>query len=188
MNSNKTYLYFFVFCVVSFGMAWYIEKQISIFTEQINSIRIADNYARHEYSNGNITPQKNDLITNPVNISGSLPGTWFFEGQIIARVLDSFGVILGQGPLVAHDEWMTTDDVAFEGVIPFNSAVTSNGFVVIEEDNPRGDINSRSVTIPVRFQAEAVDVSCADGSCGECTIGSIGSSGVCMKTSDTKNL
>lgn len=188
---NKSLVYFGVSLGMVFGAYFYIAGQIDAFSNEIDVVA-----SRQKYYNPRtfkdkvrvVAPKPQVVITNPVTITGSVSGTWFFEGQIISRVVDAQGNVLGQGPLVAMGDWMTIESVGFSGVIPFSLSKTKDGFVIIEADNPSGDENPPSFKIPVKFLSDEDPVSCTGDSCGECTIDSLGSNGVCVHSSGTKNL
>lgn len=187
---NKSVFYFLISILISFGAFYYVSGEIRAFSKEIDVIASKQQTYNPKTFKDKvqvISPKPNTVITSPVKISGSVSGTWFFEGQIISRIVDADGTVLGQGPLVASGDWMTTSSVPFSGIIPFNVPNSKTGFVVIEADNPSGQDNPPSFKIPVLF-APTSSAACTGPSCGECTIGSVGTNGVCMHDSTTKNL
>ena len=179
---NKNIFYFIITILISFGAYFYVSGEIRAFSKEIDIIASKQQTYNPKTFKDKvqvISPKPNTIITSPVKISGSVSGTWFFEGQVISRIIDEDGTVLGQGPLVATDDWMTVQSVGFSGIIPFDVPSGKTGFVIIEADNPSGSANPPSFKIPVSF-ATTPSTACVGSSCGECTIGSIGTNGVCM--------
>ncbi len=97
-------------------------------------------------------PQPNAVITSPLTVTGEARGTWYFEASFPVKVLDDQGNQVGIGIAQAEGEWMTTDFVPFTAIVEFTTTA-SNGFLVLEKDNPSGlPENAAQVTIPVQFQ------------------------------------
>lgn len=100
-------------------------EKLSDSEDKTNLIRVA-----------NISP--NQKITSPVKIEGVARGVWFFEASFPISVLDSNGVVLGQGIATAKSEWMTENFVPFEANITFTKSKTDTGQIVLRKDNPSG--------------------------------------------------
>lgn len=97
-------------------------------------------------------PQAQAAVSSPVIIAGRAPGTWFFEGSIPVEIQDEKGVVLGQAALSAQGEWMTEQQVAFTGQVPFTKSAIKKGFIVIKKDNPSGlPENSDEIQFPITF-------------------------------------
>lgn len=98
------------------------------------------------------TPTENELIMNPVHITGRAPGSWFFEASAPAQILDASGKTLGGGIIQAKGEWMTDKLVEFAGDVKFGTPSTGTGKIILMNDNPSGlSENSKKVEIPVKF-------------------------------------
>ena len=79
-------------------------------------------------------PQPNDLVGNPVRISGLGTG---FEGDVRARVLDANGAVLGEGPVQAGSMGVVA---AFQVQLPLDQApATVEGTVQVYAPSPRGE-------------------------------------------------
>ncbi|MES2409379.1 MAG: Gmad2 immunoglobulin-like domain-containing protein [Patescibacteria group bacterium] len=179
---SKTALYFIIMILISLGAFYYVSGEIKAFSKEIDTIASKQQYYNPKIFKEKVviaTPLSHQIITNPVTIKGSVSGTWFFEGQIMSKVVDAEGVVLGQGPLVATDDWTTVKSVGFSGVIPFTKAGTKDGFIVISADNPREEGDTPSFQIPIQF-GTTDPTACSGDSCGECTIGALGTNGVCV--------
>lgn len=176
--------------LVSLGVFCYVRGEIKALSKEIDIFALKQQYYNQKIFKDKVIielPRSGQVIVNPVRISGNVSGNWFFEGQIMSKIIDADGTLLGQGPLVGTDNWMTGVDVQFEGIIPFAPPYGVNGFIVIEADNPIGEENPPLFEIPVLF-TDTFDTVCVGGSCGECIIGAVGTNGFCVHNSATKNL
>jgi len=105
-------------------------------------------------------PQAGAAITSPLKMTGEARGGWYFEASFPVTVVDWDGKIIGQGPVQAKGDWMTTDFVPFEGAINFikpkcaaGTDFCKRGAVIFKNDNPSGQAStSRAVEIPVNFK------------------------------------
>jgi hypothetical protein len=99
-------------------------------------------------------PKPNQEIESPLQVKGTLPGTWFFEGQINGKLVTPDGETLATAPLFAEGEWMTESDVLFSGELSFSNLKNiSTAILVIENDNPSGlEENKKSAQIPVTLR------------------------------------
>src|SRR3989344_9626442 len=99
-----------------------------------------------------VVPSSNALVSSPLAIAGEARGNWYFEASFPAKILDANGRVLGQMPIQAQGEWMTTDFVPFRASLSFATSTTATGFLVLEKDNPSGlPENAAEVRIPIRF-------------------------------------
>lgn len=109
-------------------------------------------------------PVQNQTIATPVKVTGKARGNWFFEASAPVYVIDAAGNVLGQGVIQATGDWMTTDFVPFTGSIAFSApaAGTSQGAVILMNDNPSGQASTSLFTIvPIRFTPGAASTSTA---------------------------
>lgn len=174
-----TTLNLFVVFILALGTGWFLMSKIAEASkeiEEINKTRIVileEVDEKKPLPSGTTValPRPNTVITSPVKVIGYAPGTWYFEANIVIKIIDENGILLGQGPATAQSDWMTTALVPFEASIPF-VASGGKGFVVIEADNPAGFDNPPSFRVPVEFAISDVGV--------ECTPGSI--AGTCVRT------
>ena len=98
------------------------------------------------------TPKSNELITSPLKVSGEARGTWYFEASFPVRIEDADGHVLVQQPMQATADWMTENFVPFEGMLNFQTPSTSDGFLILEKDNPSGlQQNADELRIPIKF-------------------------------------
>jgi len=98
-------------------------------------------------------PASGALITSPLVVSGTAPGTWFFEASLPVNVLDEAGMVVAAGPAHALDDWMTTGPVRFTTTLTFTPPATTTGYLVIKNDNPSGlPANDKRFQVKVRFR------------------------------------
>lgn len=98
------------------------------------------------------TPLPNQVVSNPLVVTGSARGTWYFEASFPVSLVDGNGKVLGRGIAQAKDEWMTPEFVPFEARIDFDPPTTMTGFLILSKDNPSGlSENDAEVKFPIRF-------------------------------------
>jgi hypothetical protein len=98
------------------------------------------------------TPRPHETVTSPIKIHGEARGSWFFEAQFTATLLDEDGGILGRGIMTAEGEWMTEEFVPYSGEIVFEKPDGEKGRLILEKSNPSGIPEKDSqLIVPVRF-------------------------------------
>jgi len=93
-----------------------------------------------------------DKVSGLLNLSGSVKGGYFFEGNIKIFLLDSKQNILKSGFGTATTDWMTTDPVSFTASID-STGLNEAGFILIQNDDPsdgEGGV-AKKILIPVMF-------------------------------------
>jgi hypothetical protein len=99
-----------------------------------------------------VSPKTNEKIESPIKIKGEARGSWFFEAQFNAVLLDSNKNKLGEAILTAKSDWMTEDYVQFEGELSFIQPLDSSGILKFLNANPSGFLeNQKTFEIPVEF-------------------------------------
>ena len=97
-------------------------------------------------------PVPNQVITSPLEINGTARGTWFFEADFPIHLYDQQGKLLGTAIAQAQGEWMTEEFVEFSASLIFEQPATSNGYLVLEKNNPSDlEENADELRIPVVF-------------------------------------
>lgn len=98
------------------------------------------------------TPRPVEKVKSPLKITGEARGTWFFEGQFSANLIDKDGQILGSGIMSADGEWMTEEFAPYSGEIEFTTPKGADGKLVLEKSNPSGIPEKDSqLIVPVKF-------------------------------------
>lgn len=99
------------------------------------------------------SPESMQVVSSPIQVTGQAPGTWFFEGQIQAVLVDQNDNELGSISIQTKENWMTESAVNFSGQLPFTPPSTgSSGELIIRKENPSGlPENEREVRMTVRF-------------------------------------
>ncbi len=101
------------------------------------------------------TPQKGQIITSPLTLTGQAKGSWYFEASAPVKLVDEQGKELAAGNIQAQGDWMTTDYVPFKGELKFLNTATTSGTLILQNDNPSGlPANQRELKIPVVISAQ----------------------------------
>jgi hypothetical protein len=99
------------------------------------------------------TPQKNDLVTSPLTVSGKAKGNWFFEANLPVVLKDQNGNILAQKGFHSLGDWTAMDYVNFSDTLTFSTPQTEYGVLIIQNDNASGDPTyDKSYAVVVRFK------------------------------------
>lgn len=96
--------------------------------------------------------EANMKIKSPLTVLGEAPGSWYFEGSLVLKVVDANLKVLGQGNATAKGEWTTSAFVPFEANVSFEKSSTQKGFVIFEKSNPSGlPEKAEEYKLPIRF-------------------------------------
>ncbi len=150
----RSFLYFFaVFLAAACGAIIVYDKSI----EALDDSYAYSSVARADGSRGarlQITvdsPFHGEIIKSPLNFYGTASGTWFVEGNFPVKITDKKGNLLGSGVAKAEGNYDTVDKVAFKGVVTF-SPIGDSGFIVFEENDPKGVGKAGAFKIPILFK------------------------------------
>lgn len=98
-------------------------------------------------------PEIGQSISSPLEIAGTAPGTWFFEGRIRLQLQTLDGSVIAEKSVTTTDNWMTEAPVAFNTTLNFDTPDAKYGVVIIEKANASGRPNqAASYAVPVKFQ------------------------------------
>ncbi len=98
-------------------------------------------------------PRPNQIIENPLFVSGEARGGWYFEASFPVKLYDDNDFLLGVVPAQSLEEWMTEDFVPFSATLSFAVPSISKGRLVLEKDNPSGlPEQNDQLIIPVYFK------------------------------------
>ena len=102
------------------------------------------------------SPQRDQIISNPLEITGQARGPWYFEAQFSAELYDNNNNLLSTAILTADpsdgDSWMTEDFVSFNGELEFFGPTTSGGIMRFLSANPSGlSENQKIFEVPIKF-------------------------------------
>ena len=120
-----------------------------VFNQILSTLKFTD-YAASPSIN---SPKANAIIRSPLNITGSVPTGWMFEGQFPIEIRDSENRVVGSG--IAHEvspgSWSSGKSVDFSAKVDF-SPTAKSGFIFLLSDNPSG-IPEKQLTfkLPVNF-------------------------------------
>jgi hypothetical protein len=87
------------------------------------------------------TPQPEQEVSSPIQVSGQARGYWFFEATAPVTVTNWDGLILGEGYMEAQGDWMTEEFVPFTGEIVYEpelNAYSATGTIIFRRANPSG--------------------------------------------------
>lgn len=121
--------------------------------EAMETIRTGDLAERVEI----LVPEENEQIDSPYQVKGKAPGNWFIEANAPVYVLDSEGLKIGEGILVAQGEWMTEALVDFIGTVTFElseEVKNNSGKIVFEKGNASNTPSYASVEVPITFMIQ----------------------------------
>lgn len=99
------------------------------------------------------TPLASSTVTSPIEISGSAPGNWFFEGVFPITLVDADGQELAHTQAQPLGDWMTIELVEFSASLEYTATKTTMAELVFKPDNPSGLPNTTSYSIPVILTA-----------------------------------
>ena len=89
-------------------------------------------------------------VTGILNVTGSISGGYFFEGNIIINILDQNKKLLRNGNGNAKSDWMTSDPVGFDAVLDFTKLPKGRAYIEIHNDNASGlPENDKNILIPI---------------------------------------
>lgn len=98
-------------------------------------------------------PEKDAVVSSPLEVRGRVPGSWSFEADFPVEVLDADRRSLAEGFATVQGAWMTEEDVDFTGRVEFDPPPTASGFLVLHRANPSGlPDHDDAVEIPIRFE------------------------------------
>lgn len=97
-------------------------------------------------------PEGDSVVSSPLEVRGSVPGSWSFEADFGLEVRDASGAVIGESYATLQDDWMTEDMVEFLGTIEFSMPETETGTLALIKSNPADDRSlDDEVAIPIRF-------------------------------------
>ena len=98
-------------------------------------------------------PKPGQVIESPLAVTGAARGAWYFEGDFAVKLLTANDQQLGTGILTAQSNWMSSDEVRFEGQITFDRpGGVKRGQLLFESANPSGrPEHQKTAILPIRF-------------------------------------
>lgn len=101
-------------------------------------------------------PRPNERIASPLRVTGKARGTWYFEANFSAEIVDEENKSHGTAVVQAEGEWMTEEFVPFTTEIIFQQPTTQKGKLILRNANPSGlSENAKELIIPVEFTLSA---------------------------------
>lgn len=92
-------------------------------------------------------------VSGVIKATGSLTGGYFFEANMVVKILDANKNVLKSTNGTATSDWMTGDSVSFTTTLDFAGIPAGQGYIRLHNDNPSGmPENDKYIDIPVVFQ------------------------------------
>lgn len=82
-----------------------------------------------------ISPDGQSDLSCPLNISGSITGSWYFEADFPIRLINASGTELYTVIAQAQEDWMTEDDVEFNALVNCDDSQLTGASLVFVKDN-----------------------------------------------------
>ncbi len=85
-----------------------------------------------------------------VGYAGSVQNGYFFEGNVLVNILDKNKQPIIKNHAEAITKWMTSDPVAFAGILDLSQVKPGQAFIEIKNDNASGDPkNDKDILVPI---------------------------------------
>lgn len=84
-------------------------------------------------------PEPNSKVSSPLQVKGTIPPGWMFEGIFPVKLLDSDRNLITQvqGRETTPGSWSSGQPIEFSANLTFSTGAKS-GFLILEKDNPSG--------------------------------------------------
>lgn len=82
------------------------------------------------------TPAPRAAIGTPLVVTGSVRGSWAFEGSFPVTLINKDGGWIEKGYAVLEGDWMTDAMVPFTATLPYVYDAYTHGSIVLEKANP----------------------------------------------------
>jgi hypothetical protein len=84
------------------------------------------------------------------DITGTVQGGYFFEGNILVNVVDKNKAVLRAGHGSATGDWMTSGPVAFSAIVDVSGLAQGFAYIAIQNDNASGEsANDKIIYVPI---------------------------------------
>lgn len=132
--------------------------EVATFRRNLDSVKEKETTQRGAYTSEkgvNIivtTPSSDSSVVSPLEVKGSIPGSWSYEGEFLVKLLDSGGATLDEEPARIQGDWMTEEMRQFSATLIYSKPAGMVGSLVLEKANP-SDLaeNTDSLSIPIKF-------------------------------------
>ena len=151
-NDQKLKKVLFIFSIiVIIVIVLFITKRVYAPISDSSNIITVDN---------TVLGNKEDLVSFSINpgatvsgvldITGSVKGGYFFEGNILINILDSDKNILKNSHVNAKTDWMTIEPVEFSTTLDITGLSKGPAYIEIHNDNASGlPENDKNILIPI---------------------------------------
>lgn len=135
--------------VIFGGIYLYTSKKADAPIIEENNLEILGN--KEDLVSFSVKPR--DTVSGVLNLSGSVKNAYFFEANIVIKLLDQNQNVLKEGNGMATTDWMTVEPVSFTSTIDA-TGLSGKGFILIQNDDPSDGEGgpAKKIMIPVVFQ------------------------------------
>jgi hypothetical protein len=98
---------------------------------------------------------ENNRVNPKQVITGTVPGTWFFEGSFPVFLKKPSGEIFATIIAKTDEDWMVTKNVSFSVTLPDEFSYSGIGTITFTQDDPSDGESGRPIqqkTVPVIFE------------------------------------
>jgi hypothetical protein len=104
-----------------------------------------------------VTINQNDIVTANQEITGSVPGFWFFEGDFPVSLVDTNDNVFATVIATSPEDWMTANIIPFTVTTPATLSYTGPGKIIFTRNDPSDGESSipaseTTATVFVTFQ------------------------------------
>ncbi len=133
-KTNKTPIVILVLALVILGFM-FIKPKATAPVENIATPIVTGNAG--DLVSLSVAPGQN--VVGPIVLTGAVKNAYFFEANIIVKVMDAGMNTLLTTNGTATTDWMTVAPVSFTSNVNFTGLPSGPGYIVLENDNPSGD-------------------------------------------------
>lgn len=153
-----------VIVVVALGVVvFFLQKKpvedLSNYTVNVSPVvapSITETQTTNMYNQGDLISfsiTSGSKVSGIQNVTGVLKGGYFFEANVILRILDANKNVLKNGNGTATADWTTVNPIPFKATLDFTGLPAGPAFIEIHNDNASGlPQYDKSILIPIVLQ------------------------------------
>jgi hypothetical protein len=147
-NSNKRLTILVVIAVLVLGYVVFVNKTTAPVAPEPVPV-VSGNI--NDLVSFSVSP--NQIVSGAMVLNGSVKGGYFFEANIVIKIMDMSNNVLLTTFGTATTDWMTAGPVSFTTNVNFTGLPVGPAKLVIENDNPSGDpMYLKQIFIPIVIQ------------------------------------
>lgn len=98
-----------------------------------------------------LTVSTYDPQVNELQLIGYAPGTWFFEASLPIVIKDALGNVLLESYVQTEGDWMTTDSVVFNRLVPIELQLSQSYFIEFQKTSMEDGSIQASQTFEIQI-------------------------------------